>query len=602
MNHPLAVSVIDALIHKLFDNLSHQTIVSSLFDISSYSNRVDLSNKPCCSFLNRSIDFCLNKWNVEQYFATIEDLLELLHEYKSNSALVECFKLCSYLEIEKKLDIDCKYYQVKKLSKCLFTEVNLNSSVSLGTLRLIAKHTQALLELKQFLTFNRWKDQIDGILEESSRCIEFLSHNKVLLRSISLYSAEIVNKLEEEGQFMQIISTNGDDFTYDYVESSYKLTKALIEKFPADLRTFLEVLNTDVQSKKSVLFEYYMSKNLSIQCDNGPMDMNKFVKALYNIYLVISRLFRLLPPQFSVAEMLDAKEVLEQANRPPEVELNILSTYFLAYEKRDNEIVNNTLVDLRTSLQLFSLINPLKTLVNDDYDHHMGFFKLYKFACFDNGVDGTFIFLQQVVKELSDDVFIASLDIVQCKHKIDEILKSLGNLQAIDKLLGIVSLFNCYAKATKVWEFFVNRPEYIAADCKGYNQVFDEKVEEFSSQLSGEDSKILENFRTVSTWTAILIAHKNSSFDQLLSVLVSSPMVTSQLELIAQDTKPFSQVLTAQEHMDFIEGLFQSGLSGLDMVLGQLKSIESNALYIFNLVTNQLSIQFLIPNGIMTFY
>jgi hypothetical protein len=110
------------------------------------------------------------------------------------------------------------------------------------------------------------------------------------------------------------------------------------------------------------------------------------------------------------------------------------------------------------------------------------------------------------------------------------------------------------------------------------------------SQLGGEDYKIVDNFKLVSNWIILLISCRDKSFRQIFEVVLSSSGPFNRLE--SGTIEQLSLLKTAQGHMNFINDLFNIGISGLDSVLRELRAIQLNSLYVFNMKTSVLEIRY----------
>jgi hypothetical protein len=202
--------------------------------------------------------------------------------------------------------------------------------------------------------------------------------------------------------------------------------------------------------------------------------------------------------------------------------------------------------------------------------------------------------LERLVEEINDDATIASFDAEACCQYLDNILTCFGEEVNVHTLQGLLDLFLTLSKATKVWEFFHSRPFYVASNGTGYSQNFHDKLENFFEDIGGQDKVILETFSSVAHWICILIGNRSTTFIKLIEALLNSPRIAANLESHATGNR-FSQLLVAEEYMDYIAGLFQNGLSSLDSVLSQLKMMQSTndgTKYTFDLANNKLSVEY----------
>ncbi|KAJ1401597.1 hypothetical protein B484DRAFT_405671, partial [Ochromonadaceae sp. CCMP2298] len=258
---------------------------------------------------------------------------------------------------------------------------------------------------------------------------------------------------------------------------------------------------------------------------------------------------------------------------------------------------------------MYGLREPLRQLAFGcgDGPHVEGTLQRFAFSCTSaEAADADYAQLLQLVSDLCDGSVTATWDVRACRERLHQLHHLLipGPLPALfgmrvpayttlnrETLLGLLSLFEHLSASEHVWQFVHSHKEFVAADGLGYSGQFSDKVEDFLSQLGGEDYKVLDNFKPVVHWVAVLVAHQKQPFCALMRALASSQRVMEQARQ-PQESKPFSQLRTAEVNIDYICNLFHKGLGGLDAVLGQFQSIAAHCTYIFDLERAQLRLAY----------
>jgi len=252
--------------------------------------------------------------------------------------------------------------------------------------------------------------------------------------------------------------------------------------------------------------------------------------------------------------------------------------------------------DLAQALELHGLRDPLVRLVGND-EGQSGTLQRLNFAC--TGVDQAdveFEQLRNLAYELcsADGVWTAE----ECSTKLMRIRSLLcpGHNTESDlhryALKGILSLFEYLAGAIKVWEFVEGHPEFIAHDGIGYSHLFEEKVEEFLTDLGGEDHKVLLGFQPVVQWVAVLVSFHKQPFNKLMRAICDSSGIMKHA-CRPIERQPFHELSIAESNMEFLADLFTTGLGGLDRVIGQFCSIAAGCTYVFDLELSKLLISYI---------
>eukprot|EP01035_Chromulina_nebulosa_P032600 gene32600-43555_t len=201
--------------------------------------------------------------------------------------------------------------------------------------------------------------------------------------------------------------------------------------------------------------------------------------------------------------------------------------------------------------------------------------------------------LQLNVRKIEDMDILLSLSSEECINTLNSILDCFGVGMTIDKLRGILKLLHTLIQADKVWEFFGRRPEFVSGVGQGYTELFNEKIEVFLAELSKEDCKLIESFRTAAFWVCLILPSTVESFSVFCHTVLTSERFN--IEVNRRDGQyNFGELISSQSNMDYITQLFQYGFTGLDSVLEQISSMRMNssASVEFNLLVGQLEIRY----------
>jgi hypothetical protein len=99
------------------------------------------------------------------------------------------------------------------------------------------------------------------------------------------------------------------------------------------------------------------------------------------------------------------------------------------------------------------------------------------------------------------------------------------------------------------------------------------------------------NFQEVFQWVAIIAFNRTKSFSDLMDALSASPDIAGHASK-PWEKQPFVELISAQKSMDQINELFTEGLSVLDVVISQFRSMISDCSYVFSLKAHLLGIEF----------
>ena len=201
-------------------------------------------------------------------------------------------------------------------------------------------------------------------------------------------------------------------------------------------------------------------------------------------------------------------------------------------------------------------MKPLQTHVLGDGEV-LGTLKRFGFSCCTDPEDTAFQMLEVVTRRLCDPDQTRSWNPEYCKTTLKKI-NDLFCRQEISQLRSLINLFDYLAAADKVWEFAIAHNEFVSPDEKGYNGLFNERVEDYLAQLGGEDHRILMNFQEVFQWVAIIAFNRTKSFSDLMDALSASPDIAGHASK-PWEKQPFVELISAQKSMDQINELFTEG-------------------------------------------
>lgn len=427
--------------------------------------------------------------------------------------------------------------------------------------------------------FDVWQTSFSSVQKELS-----------LLDGAQAYVPHLVQALEETACFREARSDAQRKSSAVMLERK-AVVQAWVGTFdPPNRRLFEHFVVTashGAASNRSVLFKWFLDAERGAQ----PGDVEWRALADFNRSLgaVRGRLTRLLAGSMGFNELVDVGMFLQKDNRRPEDELRLLYAHFPAENKPD------VLEGLSTVLELCGLRGPLKRLVLPGTTGEPGTLERFEFTCaHKENDDPHFRELVLLTRNLWDTAETATWTPRDCKatlHRLQQLLCSSPGTRR-GTLQGLLCLFEHLADADKVVEFVRRNPAFIKSDGCGYSARFSEKVEDFLSQLGGDDHKILLSFKEVFHWVAVLVSNMGKSFAELMHAIGLSNEIMVQAAR-PPESQPFVELSTAQSNMDFLGNLFLNGLGGLDAVLGQFKSMEQRCIYEFNLEAVQLTIKYM---------
>eukprot|EP01047_Picozoa_sp_COSAG01_P012374 COSAG01_NODE_556_length_15526_cov_13.393725_1_plen_5121_part_01 len=414
---------------------------------------------------------------------------------------------------------------------------------------------------------------------------------------------EIVTTLEEETKFrmkledpaLQSVSTQEICRRADLIRQNMQQFVDEFEHFRAFVDHFIVHISQQADNK-SVLFPYLVTEELKRQPGEKWATARSYSRSLYSIHRYLMKLLHLADRDgLSFDELMTFGMILQRNLRPIPRELDLLFEFFDQTESSTRGSISSSVqADLEQILQLCGYREPLQILCLGQ-DGKPGTLRRYGFKCAQNN-DPNFKELTDLACNLCDSNVTRTWNAVQCKERLDQLRRLFcpNEDRSQDEVLGLLCLFENLALGDKVWEFVhKHQKEYVDSSGRGYSGMFNQKVENFLAQLGGEDIKLLTNFKPVVQWVSVLVFQqaRANSFDELMTALWSVNKISEQARQ-PKSSKPFSQLQTAEDNMDYLGELFRKGLGGLDAVLGQFEDIDKCCKYIFDLQAAELSIKF----------
>eukprot|EP00981_Chlorochromonas_danica_P006553 scaffold1431_cov167-Ochromonas_danica.AAC.13 len=440
----------------------------------------------------------------------------------------------------------------------------------------------------------RWSKRSVKLLTQADEVMDYLSQSCIFLTHLKIYAPALIKELD--GSFL--FSMPRDEMMQETLSTLIVRQdgiKGFVQVIGEELCSFFKYFEMKSSlSIRSTLFAHFMNNPVQLSGADDGDNVLGLVKRLTSVRTIFKRILSLGGPKLTVREVVEISKVLQEANRDPTRELDIISTYFVDEMTTSLPIewVKKSWKSMAAVLELLRLVKTLKGFICDDPNNSRpNILNQFGFSCATSSSE----YLEKIdlIKRFDNEAFTECLDLDQCNNILQQLLE-LSGVKSINDLLGIVQLFQALPKANKVWEFFICRPEYIDDNAMEYNDVFDEKVEEFLSQLGGEDYKLLDNFKAVSQWIALLMGCRAKSYKELFITLAGSPKIRARLDLNS-DVNAFTPLIVAQDHMDFVCDLFQYGLSSLDQVLGQFKAIQNGCVYELFLAKMEVYITYFDP-------
>ncbi|CAM9145735.1 unnamed protein product, partial [Ectocarpus fasciculatus] len=337
---------------------------------------------------------------------------------------------------------------------------------------------------------------------------------------------------------------------------------------------------------QSVLFSALLRKERDEQNTSGTWSsIDAFIASLRVVQALMKRLLQLQPPELSFADVIMIGEFLRAASKTPLAELELLAGYF------SGGVIMKAVKDsVSTVLGVVAFIVPVNDLVAGS-GTTASILERYGFLCaLPDSKDKQFVELTELSVSLSDPQVLGGWTVGKCEaalSKLGSLLCPGIDVDSVDIALGMLSLFQNLATAEKLWEFMYCHQEYVADNGTGCSAVFNAKLEDFLSQLTQEDCRVLEILRPAVQWVSVLVFHRKKTFQELMATLCASPSVLEQIKR-PLSSKPFSQLNTAEKNMDFVSNLFQKGINALDAVLWQFRCMSTCCVYWFDMERAQL--------------
>lgn len=493
----------------------------------------------------------------------------------------------------KQLRLDCE---------TLFTAESLKCD-SFETLEQFERHNKVLQMIEETFALKTTTvySDIQTEMKAWNEGFIYIKSQRPLLDGLQTFIPDLVNRLEMDGVDVERpgVSFRATKKEARKANSSVMVSRRTILhcwtlKF-SDNRAFFEhfVVNASERAdQKSILFKHFIEKMREEQTGGKPnaaptwTTEDAFNASLSSVKSILAKLLQpgLNPLKFQ--ELMVIGNVLKTEDRHPTDELKLLSQFFGgSKEAHDSTVID----DLATVLQLCGLKDQLAKLVLGVTGAD-GTLQQLSFSCADQTLDSDFKSLAGLAKDLCD--VDCSWSASECRSKLKEVqdLFCPAGSEARgghDPTSGLLCLFEHLRSADKVWEFVDMHKDFVAPDGQGCSELFNNKVEDFLSELGGEDNKVLLGFKTVVHWIAVLVSNKGKDFQTLMKAVCASPEIMKHAQQ-SLEKQPFFELQTMENHMDFLTELFAKGLGGLDAVLGQFQSIDKSCTYVFDLEKAEL--------------
>lgn len=428
-----------------------------------------------------------------------------------------------------------------------------------------------------------WLIRLKLVMDKIPKKLKLIHDSVTKITRLQHWVPNLVAVLENETN----LSAFGSELELQMNVTQLQITQNVIMDWLRNIDTSNDTLLNhfllDGGGSKSILFKFFLNEEKSKQPRKEWVDVQSFNLSLE---IVKQKFEQLLEMKVSFDELLTVGQVLRSHAQSVEAEIDFICEFF-----SDRKHKTISYESLNTVLTLYSLKEPLKNFIGCK-NECKSILHQFKFSCAKNASDNCFLRLEAITTELCDHSISSKWKYKECKTLLQEIITLLvpsSNINSteekLEKLNGLFSLFSHLGKSVKVWEFFHSHPSYVSNLGIGYSGVFKEKVEDFLSQLSGDDYKLLCIFDDAAKWISIMVHNQAEPQLRILleKMLNSGPIINHIFSCKRQNIRPFSSLITVEDNMDFFHQLFLKGLGGLDAVVGQFKSISKFCTYIFEL-------------------
>jgi len=568
-------SATEKLVVSLLPNVKLADPAAGLSDVWRHA-----TSSPSKSFLVRLCTRCATRSKLLTSFESLDSLLEALDEWRLVDP--QASLLAAWIDLTRKLVAEPSSDEARALQsdylrpllrKCedMFSADAIDRT-RVELLRRCNGHRPALEYLERVCaTSKQWFARLEQSMQKWQTAIDSLQYHCPCLVTLQPYLPSLVATLEHESRFRATPS-----------EAEGQSCETLQQRAHA-VATWLQPFTTSSNNRHNMLHHFVVNANhsanaRSILFAHWIADERKrhggewqvtdaFAQSIDAVRGRFFKLLRLGRESLSFDELRDVARALKDQDRAPDKELELLGDFPEFAGARAAALRE----DLGVVLQLHGLALPLATVPIA--------LQRYDFACASRP-DADLDEIRGLAESLADAEATREWTVEQCRAKLDVLRNTVrSDANAQEEMLGLLTLFERLNRADKAWEFVHSRKEYISSSGDGYSGAFHDKVEDFLSQLGGEEHKILENFKPVVAWLAILAHNHQKPFGELMQAIRESPKMMVQ----ARQARPFSQLDTAESNMAFLSTLFEKGLGGLDSVLWQYQSICANCVYIFDL-------------------
>eukprot|EP01040_Poterioochromonas_malhamensis_P005804 gene5804-6244_t len=589
----IADSIIGKFIHHVFKPINQNDCTCDIFashDLLPYSSDKE--------FMGKVFQFCLRQFKVIDIFEDYSTLLGFISSLSNaeDSIVISMLRLLqnswsSYISAETAqslMEIKEKYQELCDPQRLKLVDWKILESI-LSNDRRVEALGKALQSGGKLLEAIRLTDvKIRSINK-------FIESQKPFLAHLKRFFLGTVRDIEERSQIDLPIEEKDHLSLQTWSIRETEMVNFLGKYHKEDIDFFLHFSSLESsQASNSILFGYFMKKHAA-EKDDEVLNSRDVIRAVRDDLMKLCSIHDSYQrgKKMNMEQLLEISKELQLADRKPEREFNIICSY-LYKDSTSSQRVNMIREKITKILDLVVLREALIPFFLGERNESgvaLPRLEFLKFLCADPNKDGDYMNLLQLLQNMENSKVMEKWDAEKCQEMLSALLNCFADDVNHHQVLGILNLINNAAQCTKVWEFFLQRPDFISPEGLGYSNSLNDKLEDFLTELGGEDAKIVNNFCTVGHWVAILIHHLQTPFKQLIQSLLESTKIRNQLDSTS-DTQRFSQLLLANEHMDYIGDLMQYGLSSLDIVLSQLKSIQLFCIYHFDAETVELTLEY----------
>eukprot|EP01040_Poterioochromonas_malhamensis_P003223 gene3223-3435_t len=589
----IADYIIGKFINHVFKPINQNDCTCDIFtyhDLLSYSSDKE--------FMGKVFQFCFRQFKIIDIFEDYPTLLGFLSSLSNahDSIVISMLRL---LQNSRLNFIPPETVQALKEIKEKYQELCDHQRLKLVDWK----------SLESILSNDRRVETLEKALQSGGKLLEairltivkirsinkFIESQKPFLAHLKCFFPGTVRDIEERSQINLPIEEKHHLSLQTWSTRETEIVDFINQYHKEDIDFFQHFSSLESsQASNSVLFGFFMKKHAA-EKDDEVLNSRNVIRAVRDDLMKLCSIRNSYQrgKKMNMEQLLEISKELQLADRKPEREFNIICSY-LYKDSTSSQRVNMIREKITKILDLVVLREALIPFFLGERNESgvaLPRLEFLKFLCADPNKDGDYMNLLQLLQNMENSKVMEKWDAEKCQEMLSALLNCFADDVNHHQVLGILNLINNAAQCTKVWEFFLQRPDFISPEGLGYSNSLNDKLEDFLTELGGEDAKIVNNFCTVGHWVAILIHHLQTPFKQLIQSLLESTKIRNQLDSTS-DTQRFSQLLLANEHMDYIGDLMQYGLSSLDIVLSQLKSIQLFCIYHFDAETVELTLEY----------